>query len=440
MSGGNRARIIRAGFLLAAMLLWGMRLPVAADDFTGKTLTLDECITIGLQTNPTNEISAQNRQAVQEKVEEAKGGYYPTLKVSSFYTYATPADEKMGVSPSNYDTHLAVRQPLYDGGATANLVEGVKQSIKVQDYEIARTRLEVVFAVKSAFYDVMKRRDLLEVARSSRTDAEKHLEQARALYTEGVSPRADVIKVEVQVSNAGLEVIRAENAVLQALANLAAAMGLPASSDFAVTPAGSIASVSSTLPPLTESITQAQTGRPELRGIMARIEAAQTNIRQIESGFYPNLSLDAAVGQQESTYPPSGRKWSVGLTLGIPIFERLTTRSKKSQAVAALAAMRATELQTMRGVELEVQQSWLALKEALERRAVTGKAREQAEEDRRVSEGRYQEGVGNILDVLDAQAALTQAKTNEVVATYDIATATAKLDRATGAELQEESK
>jgi outer membrane protein len=421
-------------------MLLGVPHRAAATDLAGKSLSLDECIGIGLQTNPAMEISTQNRLAAQEKVEEAKGGYYPTFKASSSYTYTTPADEKMGVSPDNYDTRLALRQPLYDGGATDNLVRGVRQNIKAQDYEVARTRLEIILAVKSAYYEVLKRRNLLEVARSSRADAEKHLEQARGLYAEGVSPRADVIKVEVLVSNAGLEVIRAENALLQARASLAAAMGLPASTDFAITPAEAIPSALAVLPPLDATISQARTGRPELRGITARITAAQTNIRQIESGFYPNLSLDAAVGQQESTYPPTDKKWSVGLTLGIPVFERLTTLSKKSQAVAALNALKGTELQTMRGVELEVQQAWLALKEALERRQVTGKTRERAEEDLRVSEGRYQEGVGNILDVLDAQAALTQAKINEVVASYDIATATARLDRATGAESQEESK
>jgi len=71
---------------------------------------------------------------------------------------------------------------------------------------------------------------------------------------------------------------------------------------------------------------------------------------------------------------------------------------------------------------------------------VTKKAIEQAEEDMRVSEGRYKEGLGNILEVIDAQTALTQAKTNSVVATYDIANAIAKLDRATGEGMREEGR
>lgn len=438
MSVGSGVKIIPAGLLLVGLLLWSGPVYAATDGFAGKTLTLEECVAVGLQTNPAVEISEQNRLAAREKVAEAKGGYYPTFKASTAYTYTTPADEKMGVSPDSFDARLAIRQPLYDGGATVNQVAGARQNIAAQDYEVARTRQEIVLAVKSAFYEVLKRRDLLDVAKSSLGSAEKHLEQARALHAEGISPRADVIKVEVQVSSAALEVIRAENAVLQARANLAAAMGLPAATDFAVTPAGTLTPLP-ILPPLAESLALAQAGRPELRGIMARIEAARTSVRQSESGFYPSLSLDAAIGQQESSYPPEDKKWSVGLTLGIPVFERLTTRSKKNQAVAALNALKAGELQTLRAVELEVQQAWLALKEARERLALTGKAREQAEEDLRVSEGRYQEGVGNILEVIDAQNALAQAKTNDVAANYDIAHARARLDRATGVGSEEES-
>lgn len=436
MSINVRGGLIRVGLLLAGLLLPGLAQGMG-EQLAGQTLSLAECVAIGLRTNPAAEISAQNLAAAREKVEEARGGYYPTFKVSSSYTYTTPADEKMGGAADLYDARLAIRQTLFDGGATANLLTGVHQSIQVQDFEVARTRLEIVLGIKGAFYELLKRRDLLAVTKSNLASAEKHLEQTRALYGEGVSPRADVIKVEVQVSAAGLEVIRAENAVLLAQANLAAVMGLPVSADFSVSEAGAVPPAAE-LPELAESLALARAARPELRGIATRIAAAQTNIRQIESGFYPNLSLDAAIGQQEGSYPPEDRKWSVGLTLGLPVFERLTTRSKRNQAVAGLGALKGTELQTLRGVELEVQQAWLALKEARERLGLTGKAREQAEEDRRVSEGRYQEGVGNILEVLDAQAALAQAKTNEVVATYDIANARARLDRATGVGSPEE--
>lgn len=408
-------------------------------DIEGKTLTLNECIGIGLKTSPSAEISLQNLKAAQEKVGEAKGGYYPSFKLSSSYTYATPLDSNMGASPDNYDARFSVKQTLYDAGATSNLIEGVRQSIKAQEYDVKKTALDIVLNIKSAFYEVVKRRNLLAVAKSSLSRAEKHLEQAKALYGEGLSPRSDVIKTEVQVSNAHLDVIKAENAILLAKANLAAAMGLSVTMNFEVMAEGST-SQTPLLPTLSDTMTHAYEGRPEVRGIRAKIDVAQTNIRQVESGLYPGLSLDASYGWQKDTFVPDNKKWSIGLTVSIPVFEQFTTRSKINQAVATLNGLKAAELQTLRNVELDVQQAWLSLKEAMERLGVTKKALEQAEEDMRVSEGRYKEGLGNILEVIDAQTAVTQAKTNDVVATYDIANAKAKLDRATGEGMWEENR
>jgi len=242
----------------------------------GKTLTLDECINIDLKTNPSSEISLQNLKAAQEKIGEAKGGYYPSFKLSSSYTYTTPLDSNMGAFPDNYDTRFSVKQTLYDAGATSNLIEGVRQSIKAREYDVKKTALDIILNIKSAFYEVLKRRDLFDVAKSSLLSAEKHLEQAKALYSEGLSPRSDVIKAEVQASNARLDVIKAGNAILLAKANLAAAIGLSVTMNFKVTAEGTI-SQTPLLPTLNETITHAYELRPEVKGIRAKIDSAQVN-------------------------------------------------------------------------------------------------------------------------------------------------------------------
>ena len=215
-------------------------------------------------------------------------------------------------------------------------------------------------------------------------------------------------------------------------------MGQPVTTDFNVAAEKEIEQLSA-LPSLKNVIVLAYEQRPELKGSRARIESAKASIDQAKSGLYPNLSLDASYGWQQGEFSPNEKKWSVGLTVGIPIFEQLTTKSKINQAAASLAGLKATETQTMRNVELDVQQAWLSLKEAMERLEVTKKTLEQAGEDMRVSEGRYKEGLGNILEVTDAQTALTQARTNNVIALYDIENAGAKLDRAIGKETMEET-
>lgn len=406
------------------------------DDVAGRTLTLQECVEIGLRRNPATEIARQGLEAAAQRVTEAKAGWYPSFKLSAGYTYTTPAGTAMAPPEDSFDNRFSVKQTLYDGGQTASAVEGARHGIDSQQSEQRRTDLDVLVNVQTAYYEVLRRRDFIGIARATLQSSERHVEQARALHQEGVAPRSDVIKAEVQASNAQLELIRAENAVLVAKAGLAAAMGLPAATDFAV--ADPQPDDGSPAPSLQDALAAAPERRPELAAIRARLKSADAGVRQAESGLRPGVSLDASYGWQEEDFVPLDPKWSVGVSVTLPVFERRVARAKVDRAVAERGALKATETQAARAVELEVQQAWLSLKEALERRTVTTKILEQAEEDIRVSEGRYQEGLGNILEVIDARTVLTQAGVNAVIARYDSAQARARLDRALGVGLPEE--
>jgi len=431
----NRTELAVASILLLFLLVFNANAQAETGSIEGKTLTLRECISIGLKQNPQTELSQQNLQAIEEKIGEAWGGYYPSFKFSSAYTY-TAQQSIMPIGPDAYDTRLLLRQTLYDGGATSALVRSIRHSISAQDYEVRKVAFDIVLNVKSTYFDVLKKKDLLEVSRTALTTAEKHLAQAKELYKEGVAPRSDVIKSEVHVSNARLDVIKAENAFLSAKATLAAAMGQTVTTDFNIVSHDEV--LFPVLPSFKDVLLLAHDQRPELKGGRARIESAKASIDQAKSGMYPSVSLDASYGWQQGEFSPSDKKWSIGLTVGIPIFEQLTATSRIRQATANLNGLKAAEMQTVRNVELDVQQGWLTLKETMERFDATKKTLEQAQEDLAVSDGRYTEGLGNILEVIDAQTSLTQARTTNVVALYDIASARAKLDRATGKETMED--
>ena len=198
----NRTELAIAGVIVFFLLLFNTGAYGETEGLEGKTLTLKECVLIGLKQNPLTEISLQNLKAAQEKVGEAWGGYYPSFKFASSYTF-TAQQEIMPIGPDAYDTRLFLRQTLFDAGATSNLVRSIRHSITAQNYDVKKTAFDIVLSVKSAFYDVLKKRDLLEVSKTALTTAEKHIEQSKALYKEGLAPRSDVIKSEVQLSNDG---------------------------------------------------------------------------------------------------------------------------------------------------------------------------------------------------------------------------------------------
>ncbi|MBI5103261.1 MAG: TolC family protein [Nitrospirae bacterium] len=432
----NRAELAVAGILFFVLFIVNANAQNETVNIEGKTLALRECISIALKQNPQAEISRQNLKAAEEKIGEALGGYYPSFKFSSAYTY-TAQQSIMPIGPDAYDSRFFLRQPLYDAGGVSALVRSIRHTAAAQDYEVKRVSFDIVLSVKSAYFDVLKKRDLREVSKAALVAAEKRLAQTKELYKEGVAPRSDVIKSEVHVSNARFDVIKAENAFLSAKANLSSAMGQTVTTDFDIVSPDT--ALLPALPAFKDVLLLAYDLRPELKINRARIESAKASADQAKSGLYPYLSLDASYGWQQGGFSPGDRKWSIGLTVGIPIFEQLTAMAKISQATAGLNGLKATEMQTMRNIELDVRQSWLALKEAMERLDVTKKTLEQAQEDIQVSDGRYKEGLGNILEVIDAQTTLTQAKTNNVVTLYDIAGASAKLDRATGKDTMEDT-
>lgn len=410
----------------------------AAGGIAGRTLTLEECVALGLARDPGTEIARQNLAAAQQRVIEARAGLYPSFKVSAGYTYTGSSGAAAAGGPDLFDTRIAVRQLLYDGGQTSHLVAGARLGIGSQESDLLRTRLDAVFGIRSAFFEVLRRRDLAEVARGALQSSERHAGQAQELYREGLAPRSDVIKADVQVSNARLEIIRADNALLLAKAALSAAMGLPVTTEFQVAEPELLTGAPALS--LQEALAAAPALRPELAAVKARQEAAAAAVRQARSGLNPTVGVDAFYGLQGDDVLPEDTKWSVGLSIGIPLFERRVVRSRVSQAEAGRSGLQALEAQVLRAIELEVQQAWLLVQEARERQSVTKKIREQAEEDTRVSEGRYQEGLGTMLEVIDARTALTQAGTNAVIARYDSALARARLDRALGREVPEEGR
>ena len=161
-------------FLLAAGVGHGETVTIEQ-----RTLTLSQCIDIALRLNPSGNIALQNLKAAQEKAEEGRAGYYPSLKLSSTYTYTTPQDSMPQVSADSYDTRLAVRQTLFDAGATASLLKGIEHSIGAQEHEVRKTELDIVLAIRTTFIDILKKQALLTVRKTALSGSEKHLVQCK---------------------------------------------------------------------------------------------------------------------------------------------------------------------------------------------------------------------------------------------------------------------
>jgi outer membrane protein TolC len=276
------------------------------------------------------------------------------------------------------------------------------------------------------------------VADAAVSRAELNLRSARGFFEVGTRPKSDVTRAEVEVANARVGQIRARNSVRLAETSLVTAIGLEAQRSIEVEDILEYEPV-----PLDPAafLTEALGNRPELGQARARLEAARAQLGGARAGFWPDLNLngsygtnsgDALIGVEGFRIPTLGEAWSVSATLSWNLFQGFFTTGKVRETTALVEVARANydafELQ----VRLDVEQAYITLVEAAERIAATAKAVESATENLRLSQGRYDAGVGTILDLTEAQLALTNAEADQIRALTDYKLGLAALDRAVG--------
>jgi len=428
------------GLLLVLAALVGAARPVAAQappappprsvPAPGQVLTLPEAIALALRQHPTIRAAQEGRSAAEARVPQAQAAYFPTLDWISSATRSRTffSSTSRAVTSTFLSTGIEGRQLLFDFGRTTALVEEARANLRVSDAELERVRQVIVLNVQQSYLLLLQARRLVGVADASLQRAELNLRSARGFFEVGTKPKSDVTKAEVEVANARVTVIRARNAVRLAETSLANAIGLD------TTPALEIQDILGFTPAAFDPqalLQEALRNRPELVQQRARLEAAQAQLAGARSAFGPELSASAAFGGSSADFPLEER-WSVGLQLSWNLFQGgfTTNRLRETQALVETARANSESLELQ--VRTEVEQSHINVVEAAERIAANEKAVESARENLRLAQGRYDAGVGTILDLTDAQLSLSAAEADQVRALTDHQVGLAVLERAIG--------
>jgi outer membrane protein TolC len=184
-----------------------------------------------------------------------------------------------------------------------------------------------------------------------------------------------------------------------------------------------------------ELVSLAYRRRPELRSISAQERAADEQVSSLRRQYLPSVSGGAQYSWTGREYPlQEGWLWSVTLT--VPLFDSLLTMAQVGEAEANVRSLAAQGDDLRQQVVLEVRQGVLNVRESEERIRVSEITTVQATENLALAEGRYSAGVGNIIEVTDAQTSLTSARATHLQAQYNYKTALAQLEQAVGQPLE----
>ena len=399
-------------------------------------ISLEECLKFALGNNPRIQAAMQDVFASDYRIRQAWASYFPQFGWQTGYTRIRQlqlSDVFRQNLVFNYFVlgQISASQMLYDFGVTQNQV--TIRKLDNQGYKITLTGTvnDVICQVKQAYYNLQYAIEAKKVAEDMVAKYAAFYDQAKAFYTVGTKPKVDVTIAEVNLSNAKLTLIQAENAVDIAMAKLNNTMGLPYFNKYKISENLRYESCDVSLE---TAIKIAQESRPEFQLAEVKVEEARQNVKLVKKSYFPQLSVEGQF-QVGGRTPASNYGYNFGGYLNFPTINGMLIKNEIKEAKALHSKEQANAINTKNNIYYEVQESYFSLKEKKNKIPVAFLGMKQAKENYELSYGRYKVGVGNPIELKEAQVQYQNAQLTYYQTMYEYNTARATLEKVIGKNL-----
>lgn len=336
-----------------------------------------------------------------------------------------------------FSNGISVNIPLYTGGLVEGQIDVAKLGKTNAQEEILRVEQATKYSAIQGYYGLLAYQELQGVYHEAVDNLQGHLDNVQAQYNVGTKAKVDVLSSDVSLANAKTTAITADNNVAIAESNLNNILGLPLETKLNL--------ADHQLPfdtyniSLQEATDYAMKYRPEVLQAAIAVQEAERNIDIANAGNRPTVAITGGNDWADNTFPgidANKRSWKVAAGVTYSLYDGGATKAKVNQAKQDLLVARETEQKTREAVQLEVKQAYLNIRSAAQKVEETQTVVDQARENYRIQNIRYQAGVGINLDVLDAQLSLNEAQVNHIQALYDYNVGIAKLEQVMGVDVE----
>lgn len=408
-------------------------------------LDLEETIQRALLTNPSVKIAESQRKEAKADYSAAKsargisislnhdsgrGGYADNRRyviTDNMGRQIPRYDKSIGNSHSN---SITASLPIFTGGELQGQIGQAKANYRSMLSAEEQAYNEMKETATTGYFNMLNATNMKALRQESVDRLQAHLDNVIAQYNVGIVARADVLRSEVELANAKQDLISAENGYDVAEATLNNIIGMPLNTTLKLKDSLQYVPYDNDM---AYCLAYSEQHRPELKQAEYGVDAAEAALVVARSGHMPKVYASASNSWASESWPgDDNEEWQVGVTASMNIFDSGVTWSKIHAAQEALVQAKESQRQIKDNVELEVRTDYLNLREAEKRITTTQVAVASAEEDYHIAVVRYQAGVGTNIDVMDAQEALTQAKTNYYQALYNYNTSKAALNTSMG--------
>ena len=387
-------------------------------------LTLRQAEELALKNHPLVLAAQDLASASGEQVREARAAYYPTLNgdltgsqgnVGARIGAGFLTDSRLF---NRFGQGVTLSQLITDLGRTNNLVASSKLQQRAAQQDYQATRYDVLLAVNQAYFNTLQAKAVVKVAQETVANRQQLFEQISALAANKLRSELDVSYANVNLSDAKLMLIRAQDTLEQAYAQLARAMGTEQAVTFELTEEALPTSPPQQSDPL---VSEALANRPELASLRLNYQAAHRFAEAEKDLSRPSVSLVGVAGFVPLINFPGVPAVYEGaaVNVDIPILNgHLFAARREAARYRASAAQHRLENEQLR-VARDVRTAWGGATTAYQRLDVAAQFVQQATQALDLAQGRYDLGLSSIVELTQAQLNLTRAEIENVAATYD---------------------
>ena len=401
-----------------------------------RQVTLEQALELAVRNNPTLEQSASAVEIAGFQELSAWGQFLPNLSLS--YQYSDASSGRLdptgqAITTTSYSAQLRGSVDLFRGFRRFTDLKGARLGVEASEARLREAEYTTSEAVKIAYYNAVANRELVGVERDRVRRQEDQLSFVEQQLELGRATRSDVLRSQVDLNNARVALLTAENLARNSRYALAEVAGV-------TEPLEPVEAAGLEVEPLPferqEVLAMALSGAPSLVSARAQTQADEAAVASAKSAYLPTLSFGGGWAWSNVEFPPQNRSWSLSLSGSMPLFNgfgrEVSLYTARARADQSHSAERAAELALRRDLDRAlgtIDAAVAAIELAQQTEAL-------ADEDLRVTQERYRLGLATILDLQSAQIALLQAQVDLISRRFDYQLGLARLEALLGTDLR----
>ncbi len=405
------------------------------DEF--RPITVEEAVEIARRRNPTLLQAFTSIERAEHTRLSAYGNFLPSVNMSFGYSNSSSGrldPTGQGIVASSYSTQLTATYDLFSGWSRFTDLKGARLGVVEQNARYRQVEFQTIQQVKSAYSLTVAARELVAVEERRLLRQQDQLDFVQQQLELGRATRSDVLRSQVDVNNARLALLNAQNDVRTSTFRLTEVVG-------SETRVGPTEEARLEALPLAftrdELFVMAGQSAPSIQTAEAASQAAEAAVSGARSAYLPSLSFTGGWAWANIDFPPDNRSWSLSLRGSYPLFNGFQRETQVFQARAQADQAHQQERAAQLNLSSELDASYSSAQSALAGIDLADQNVELSEESLRVVQERYRLGLATILELQDAQITLTQAEVDLVSRSFDYEVSLASIEALLGRSLDQ---